>query len=1009
MLLKVFYQNIHGLDKAKLKHIDNLLDNEHAIFIIAEHWFCDFQTLTHSPKFICSSTMSSQPRSTGHQNGGLAILASPAIRNLINIIQITEFTISFNIDKQTISGVYLPPSLSLEVISLVLGKIPKSNIVLGDINVRYGKTTLDDKVWNPERGILIDTLLVKQGLQHRICTTVCSRNDHIYSLIPVSWEYQWILPKDFNSDHGRMKFLLDLRPDVKSQQINSRRRYAFSLLKEPIIYQLATDLWNSQSKLRLSELIKALGIFIRMKKVEDRATLQELIDSVYGQFTRELKHICDALFPTYEPNQVKTNVDPSTLLDGQASTTDVIRAFKRSQRSYASSRLLQPRDRSKTAMFEAWDHYQAIYDQTETTEVPSLHRSPMTPGEEMSSDRIRNTLEKYSSAKAGGPDGFDTRFLKCLNSDTSFAVVLEQLFNLFLFTGVTPTTWNVSTIHLLLKDPENPYADKTRPISLTNVLRRIFEKQLLLNWLSKDWSMLNEHQAGFRRGWSTISNILLSDNLSRSGWPISAFLDLKSAFDKVPHNKLLAVLRKRGCDGRTIQLIYSLMMNSCRSILMVNGTECTKVIERHCGVFQGSILSPFLFNLFIDSLASDLNSRSDRRYIALLFADDVVVKAKTRADLQEALHLCYLWAEEHSMSWNIAKCGIMGKSKEQNDLVSNDLTLGGNAIPEVSSYKYLGLPHGATGISWKLYCEQIVSKHNGILMATIVRRKAWLLHTRLTVYKVFIRPTLEYCLAPLWTWTMRQKAHIRDYCRNLLLDSHSQALSWLFDTPRPRQILENVSGLGDFESRIEMLQGSVANHLQNMDAQNPLSKHMRAHPISSSRNFILQTCIRSPLLDSWRTQPKDLTWVSWQTWNRRNWVQKQLDSTTILPHYILMRCRAGSFMDRFLGQSLILAKQALAWRSNRLFSRAKCPECFQPFNRAHLRRCNLYKNLGIHANVLDHDSFKADHDRISQTLKDHKRVFHYTVLDYYLNNQEYDGFSSIVAMLRTLLHGESES
>ena len=136
-------------------------------------------------------------------------------------------------------------------------------------------------------------------------------------------------------------------------------------------------------------------------------------------------------------------------------------------------------------------------------------------------------------------------------------------------------------------------------------------------------------------------------------------------------------------------------------------------------------------------------------------------------------------------------------------------------------------------------------------------------------------------------------------------------------------------------------------------------------------------------------------------------MKKQLESSNILPHYVFMHCRAPSLMDRFLGQPLTIARRAFAWGSNRLFSRAQCPECLQTFNRAHLRRCNVYENLGIRASVLDHDSFKSDLERISRELQDPTREFHYTILDYYLNCQNYNGFSSVVELLKTLLYGKT--
>lgn len=1014
MLAQLYYHNIHGLNRSKLSVIDKHLRNSQSIYVIAEHWFSDFNHLTANDHFISSSSFPANPRHTGHQNGGIALLASQSIRQSIQVIKATQYTISFHINDTLYSCVYLPPSLNDYSVAEILNSLPPSGLILGDINVRFGKEMRDTRTWNPSRGVVILSLMSRRGLCQTLPVSGCSGNDHVFSRIPCKWEYQWMQRDKFQSDHGRIEMALDLTLPSNNASIRGETRYAFSSLKEPIIADSVCDLWASQAYPRLAELFSALEVFIMMKQVKERDTLQELIDSVYLSFSLELTHICDTLLPTYDPSKIKNTVDNSVLLDNNPNTAQAIRAFKRSQRSFASSRLIEARDASKSVTLEAWEHYQGIYMSTEDLEAPGINELQLHEDERMSEDRIRNTLHKYSSAKAGGPDGFDTRFLKCLNSQASFAIVLTQLFNLFVCTGVTPTVWNTSKIHLLLKDPQNPFPDKTRPISLTNVLRRIFEKELLSMWLPKDWAKLNNHQAGFRLGWSTISNVLLSDNLSRSGWPVSVFLDLKSAFDRVPHSKLLDKLKTRGCGNRVISLAYSLMMHQCQSILTINGETFPTSIQRKCGVFQGSILSPFFFNVFIDSLAESLNTMVDLRFLALLFADDVVIKARTRAAAQMAVDICWHWAKTHGMAWNIAKCGVMGNSRDLRYTEPQEITLGSEAIPETDIYKYLGLPHGQSGISWKDYCQYLVAKHDGLLKATVVRRKTWSLQTRLTIYKVFIRSALEYCLAPLWTWICRQSRKLRDELKQLLLRTHDNALEWIFDTGQPRQILENVSGLGDFESRVEMLQGSIARHLRDLDQSNPLSAHILLHPISSSPNFILQACKRSSLYDTWRDQPSDPSKrVGWHTWCRRHWMQKQLESGSILPHYVLMRCRANSQMDRFMGQTLDLARQALAWRSNRLFSRSQCPVCHEKFNRAHLLRCNLYQHLDTHAAILGSDSFQRDQATISKNLStytnrlDSNDEFHYTILDYYLNNQNYHGFSSVVELLKTILHGKT--
>ena len=1006
--IKIIYQNIHGLDLAKLRHIECLLEKERAVFIMAEHWFVDFDKLLQSPLLVTSNRLPTNPRLNGHQNGGLAILASLEIQNEINLIQNTEQVISFKIGQETISSLYLRPSLTLEETHQTLYSLPSTTIVLGDINVRFGKETRDKRTWNLDRGAIINEWMSCHGLQMQLCDQNCSRNDHLFSRMNLRWEYTWMDPKTFRSDHGRMELLLATRLDQRQAEPRVKR-FAYSLLREPIISKLLGDLFETSVYPQMTDLCSALRRFVELGKVGTRDDIQELVDDVYGRFTHEIRRICESLLPEYDPEAVKKQKDNSLALQEKISNAHAVRAFKRSQRSFASSQVIKPRDTRKTANEEAQEFYQSLYQGTQATITYNLSnvKDDFMPSlTTLSDEKISKAIMHYSTAKAGGPDGIDTRLLKCLNTRPSFSRLLEKLFDVFVFTGVTPTDWNQSRIHLLIKDQDEPFADKTRPIALTNVLRRIFEKLLLSDWLKSDWSHLSKYQAGFRKGWSTISHILLSDDLSRTGYRVSAFLDLKNAFDRVPHQKLIWILKNRGCGPRILNLVYSLMMNNCRSVLSVNRGAESQPFCRSTGVFQGSILSPFLFNLFIDSLASLLNNGSVPDTISLFFADDIVIKGKSRRAVQRVLDICARWASEHDMTWGIAKCGAMGKGKDGSFTDISHVTLGTQSLPEVAAYKYLGVPHVSSGVDWESYCQKIIAKHNGLLNATLLHRKPWLLHTRVTIYKVFIRPTLEYCVAPMCVWINKQRATTRNSLWKQLQDSHSMALNWIFDFVHAKRVLENMAGLGDINSRIFMLQGSLARHLRTLDKDNPLSSHMQLNPISSSANFILPFCMKSSLLDSWMAQPNGPRRLSWRTWWRREWMARNKECDGILQHFILSRSRTRALVDKALSETLQTAIRAVKWRSNRLFSRSKCPVCLELFTHAHLTRCNLLSRLDPkHSLTLEHERFKKDLEQIAQEL-DQKRVysFHYTPLDFYLNERDFDHFNDAIDSLKLLLH-----
>lgn len=996
-MLKVAYFNVQGLTASKLLFIESLFTSSLAdIVVISEHWFSSYNNLTNSPFFVTSTGHIA--KKTGHANCGIALLCSSSLRKCITIQQHTEFYIQFLFQQVSLTALYLPPRLQNDTVRSLLHQVLPSKMIFGDINVRFGAAFDDTSTTAASRGSVFYNTLLPAQFQHIKSKTQCSRNDHVFSVIPCTMEYEWFSRDIFASDHGLMTMELSIESPVAASVPNIPR-YAFRLLKEEACRSALKSYYDSMMHKTLLPLIHATRNELVNMKTYNRAIKEDFINTLYSCFTDSIYSLLDEFIPQYDPIQVKSNYDPTIVLESQCSNTEAIRAFKRSQRAYAAKMIVRVRDATKNVEQEAFSFYSSLY-QSENVEMPEAPEPPSTDDAAFlfTTERVKKAIEYYPSSKSGGPDRIHVDVFKCLMESTLFAEMLSQLLQLFYEVGITPKSWNESNIFLLLKDVEQPFVDKTRPVALTNILRRIFEKILLGNWASRSWSKLHPSQSGFKKGWSTISSILLSDDMSRIGFLISVFLDLCNAFDRALYTKILEILRARGCPTRDLSLIYSLMMHECMSFLIVNGCLLSKGIRRNRGILQGSVLSPFLFNIVIDVLADRVNGNSLVPRM-LLFADDIVIKARSFKECQEILNICYQWSSENNMEWNINKCGSVGSKAF--------FTLNGVRIPQVVSYKYLGLPHGKNGILWADYCMKITEKISNFLKSLSLRKKTWSFQARLIIYKTFIRSTGEYCLPLLLHWISRDLKP-RSHLLRLLEDTHKEGLTWIFDTATPKLLLEFLSGLGSLQKRVTQLQGSLAYHLQSLDPENPLKAHSTRHFLSTNHDSILLPCFSNPDFKKWQLENStSQEKITWSTWCRRKWLNDVFESPGILQHYILPSASSGSMNDSILRRPLGEAERMLAWRCNSCFSRAKCPVCSKPFNRAHLSRCSLYKLLGnSYEPLLTDKKFRDDLDKISKGIPPKKKFdeSNYTLLDYYLNHQLNDDFLSLYTSLRTLLY-----
>ena len=116
------------------------------------------------------------------------------------------------------------------------------------------------------------------------------------------------------------------------------------------------------------------------------------------------------------------------------------------------------------------------------------------------------------------------------------------------------------------------------------------------------------------------------------------FLDFKAAFDVVDHALLLDILRRRDCPPRMQNLITSLTFHHIRSRIVSNG-EASGWFSRGKGVLQGSPLSLYLFNIFVDGLLEDLNDSATNVPRSVFYADDGTLLASSSSEIQRLLDI----------------------------------------------------------------------------------------------------------------------------------------------------------------------------------------------------------------------------------------------------------------------------------------------------------------------------------------------------------------------------------
>ena len=118
-----------------------------------------------------------------------------------------------------------------------------------------------------------------------------------------------------------------------------------------------------------------------------------------------------------------------------------------------------------------------------------------------------------------------------------------------------------------------------------------------------------------------------------------------------------------GIDPAFVKLIKDMYDKTCM-MLKLNG-KVTKPFKTEKGVRQGCILSPRLFNLFINDIPNIFDEEcrptklADTRIQCLLYADDIVILSETKERLQRCMKKLEIYADKWNMTLNSKKTKVV--------------------------------------------------------------------------------------------------------------------------------------------------------------------------------------------------------------------------------------------------------------------------------------------------------------------------------------------------------------
>jgi group II intron reverse transcriptase/maturase len=265
-------------------------------------------------------------------------------------------------------------------------------------------------------------------------------------------------------------------------------------------------------------------------------------------------------------------------------------------------------------------------------------------------------------------------------------------------------------------------SQENRKLGIPCVLDRLIQ-QAILQVLQGGWDpTFSEFSYGFRPGRSAHQAVAQAQVYIEQGYGVVVDIDLKNFFDTMPHTEVLAVLAQRIRDKRFLRLIARML----KAGIQTPGG----VVHDELGSPQGSIVSPVIANVFLDTVLDQwfapVVTAHCRGYCAILrYADDALMLVEREDDARRFMRVLPLRLGKFGLRLNAQKTQLVPFGKH----LAGQALQGGRRPATVDS---LGFTHyGGRSRNGRVRVKRKTSKKR--LRRAVVELNRWLClerHTR---------------------------------------------------------------------------------------------------------------------------------------------------------------------------------------------------------------------------------------------------------------------------------------
>jgi hypothetical protein len=262
-------------------------------------------------------------------------------------------------------------------------------------------------------------------------------------------------------------------------------------------------------------------------------------------------------------------------------------------------------------------------------------------------------------------------------------------------------------------------------------------------------NLLSFTQGGFRKNKTCTDHIysllnIYEDAIRNNKEIHSLFIDLRKAFDSMPHWAIINAFTKYGFPQHFAEVIYSLYVdNTCEIITDIGTTDKIKILN---STRQRDPLSPIIWILFIDPLLHWLNNTEkgysivDTEISNLAWCDDLVFFTNNRHTIDSIYHKGTLFCNYFHLQINPKKSGYTYRSTTKHTpYKTNEGTI--ELLDTKIPYKYLGI-HISLDLDWGIQTAILDTKINKFL--NFIKYRAITIDQKILAINTILIPTITH-------------------------------------------------------------------------------------------------------------------------------------------------------------------------------------------------------------------------------------------------------------------------